>query len=121
VGGEDHGMADGAFPMGEAAVAASTPERRRNARRRVLWRGILQTTGGPQPCLVLDLSLGGARLSLKQGPCRDQPVTLMLGALGRFRGIVVWTQDDHLGIRFCEDQLHLARRIGLSLPAEDSD
>jgi hypothetical protein len=114
-------MADRAVPIGEEAADGGPPERRRNQRRRVLWRGVLQTTGGPQPCLVVDISLSGARLALKQGPCRDQPVTLMLGALGRFRGVVAWNQDDHLGIRFCEDQFHLARRIGLPLPLEDAE
>jgi hypothetical protein len=75
---------------------------RREEPKRVLWRGILQTAEGPFPCVVLDLTLDGAKLALQHPLRRDQAVTLMLGALGTFRGAVLWEEGGTLGIR-CED------------------
>jgi hypothetical protein len=91
-------------------------ERRGRPRRHVLWRGVLQTVDGPFPCLVLNVSLGGAKLAVRTEIEPDRDVTLMLGALGVFPAIVVWTEGGAVGIRFVDDQPELARRLSGLLP-----
>lgn len=98
------------------APAAGIFEQRRDPRRRMLWSGTLQTVDGPYPCIVLDLSLGGARVSLHRAPRRGDPVSLVLGPLGAFRGELVWERDGAAGISFREAPQDVARLIGEYLP-----
>jgi hypothetical protein len=104
-----------AIPVETLPSAVDDPAPRRGGPGRVPWRGVLQTVDGPFPCLVYDLSLNGARLSLNHCPTRDRTVTLMLGALGTFRGSVVAEEGGMLGIRFTDDRQHLAQRITIKL------
>ncbi len=105
---------DRAISTKPSGMAEAADDRRRSARRHVLWRGVLQTGTGPYPCLVLNVSLGGAKLAVKAALKVDQPVTLMLGALGTFRAVVVWAEVEDAGVRFVEgpNQQELARRLG---------
>lgn len=117
-------MSKGATPAGEGMMPDvepqlpndGRPERRGRPRRHVLWRGVLQTVGDPYPCLVLNVSLGGAKLAVRTELEPDREVTLMLGALGVFPAVVVWAETGAVGIRFLEDQPELARRLSGLLP-----
>lgn len=109
--------------MARAAAAAQSVEppalapgdRRRHTRHRLLWSGMLQTADGPYPCIVLDISLGGAMVSLPRAPRRGDPVSLVLGPLGAFRGELVWQKDRVVGVSFREVPAAVARLIGEQL------
>lgn len=117
-------MSKGATPSGDALTSDGEPqlpgpghpERRERPRRHVLWRGMLQTIEGPHPCLVLNVSLGGAKLAVRTDLASNREVTLMLGALGVFRAVIIWVENGAVGIRFLEDQPQLARRLSGILP-----
>jgi hypothetical protein len=83
------------------AIAAPPPlETREHGRRQMLWSGVLQTARGPCPCLVVDLSGGGARVSGVVAVEIGQSVTLVVSGMGLYRGTVVWRESGSLGISF---------------------
>ncbi len=51
----------------EAVGGAALADRRRHKRKPVLWAARVETRIGPAECIILDLSLGGAKL---RGSCR---------------------------------------------------
>jgi hypothetical protein len=75
---------------------------RREGRKQLLWSGVLQTAHGPCPCLVVDLSRGGAKLSLAAPVKIGQFVTLVVTGIGTYRGTVIWNEHATIGIRFEE-------------------
>jgi hypothetical protein len=99
--------------MSEAAVASGAPtmDQRRAARRRFCWSGTLQTSEGPFPCTVVDLSLGGAKVALHELPRRSRAVSLVMPQIGAFRGELVWQQDGIVGIGFRDAPESVARLI----------
>jgi hypothetical protein len=91
-----------------AAMAASdTPvqpaDARQDRRRQLLWSGVLQTARGPAQCTVVDISHGGARVSVASAVERGQAVTLVVTGLGMYRGTVVWSEGGAIGIEFAQD------------------
>ena len=75
-------------------------DERQDRRRQLLWSGVLQTARGPAQCTVIDISQGGARISVAAAVERGQAVTLVVTGLGMFRGTVVWTDGANIGIEF---------------------
>jgi len=69
-------------------------------RRQLLWSGVLQTSRGPVQCLVLDISSGGARLSVGAVVAPGEAVTLMVAGKGMFRGTIAWAEPGVIGIAF---------------------
>lgn len=117
-------MSKGATPTGDGLTSdgghelreGGRPERRERPRRHVLWRGVLQTKEAQHPCLVLNVSLGGAKLAVRTDLASDREVTLMLGALGTFPAVIIWVENGAVGVRFLDDQPQLARRLSGILP-----
>lgn len=93
---------------GLAAMSASdTPvqplDERQDRRRQLLWSGVLQTARGPAQCTVVDISRGGARVSVVTTVDAGQAVTLVVTGLGMYRGTVVWSEGSTIGIEFSPD------------------
>lgn len=84
------------------AAVAHTAESCEAAKRRgqLLWSGVLQTSRGPVHCLVLDISPGGARLSVGATIASGEAVTLMVAGMGMFRGSVAWAEPGTVGVVF---------------------
>lgn len=96
----------------EAAALRST------VRKRVLWAAKLARGAKRYDCVVVDLSLGGARVHLAQLMNKGEVVTLKLDRLGPLRAEVVWQEEQSLGLRFVDDAKTIADMIGNRLPLE---
>jgi hypothetical protein len=90
-------------------------ERREHARKPVLWAARLDTSLGSFDCIVLNLSLGGARLDLS-APIVPREVCLVLERYGALRAEVVWQVSDGIGIRFLGGTEEVARVLHGALP-----
>jgi len=102
---------------GRAAPAAMGAERRRHRRKAVLWSARVETRSGPSDCIILDLSLGGAKVKATgtSVPAR-QVVTLVIDRFGALRAEVVWSRMGHMGLRFIDAPDHIAHVVGSTLP-----
>ncbi|HUK58650.1 MAG TPA: PilZ domain-containing protein [Stellaceae bacterium] len=87
------------------AHAAHTAEAGADAKRRgqLLWSGVLQTARGPVQCLVVDISPGGARLTIGAAVAQGEAVTLMVTGKGMFRGTVAWAEPGLVGVAFAAE------------------
>jgi hypothetical protein len=93
------------LPRTPPAPAAPTPdERRRHARAAVVWMATLRTKRGLYGCLVIDISRGGAKLSILDGPAIEpgEAVTLDLAPCGMYAASAVWQRTEYIGIRFAD-------------------
>ncbi len=89
---------------------------RRTVRKRVLWAAKLAHGAKRFDCVVVDLSLGGARIHLAQPVAKGEVVTLILDRLGTLRAEVVWQEEQSIGLHFVEDAKTIAEMIGSRLP-----
>jgi hypothetical protein len=62
----------------------------------------LRAVNGLYDCMVLDISRGGAKLSLGEPHAVASAVTLVLGGFGAFRAERVWQRGEFLGVRFLD-------------------
>src|SRR5579883_614642 len=99
-------------PISEEQAAAL----RRTVRKRVLWAAKLAHGARRFDCVVVDLSLGGARIYLAQPLVRGEVVTLILDRMGTLRAEVVWQEGHSIGLRFVEEPEKIASAIGARLP-----
>ena len=80
-------------------VAPCVQQARAESRMKVLLSGMLDSAHGAVPCLLRDLSRGGACLE-SQALVRDgERITFFRAAL-RVSGIVTWSQGNRFGMRF---------------------
>src|SRR5271170_7817851 len=86
------------------AIDAPPAKTREHVRRQMLWSGTLQTARGPCPCIVVDLSRGGARVSGVATVEIGQSVTLVVAGMGLYRGTVAWRESGSIGIGFADDR-----------------
>lgn len=99
-------------PISEQEAAAL----RSTVRKRVLWAAKLARGAKRYDCVVVDLSLGGARIHLTQPVTKGEMVTLQLDRLGPLRAEVVWQEEQSIGLRFVDDAKTIADAIGSRLP-----
>jgi hypothetical protein len=99
-------------PISEEEAAAL----RRTIRKRVLWAAKLARGAKRFDCVVVDLSLGGARIHCAQPMTKGETVTLILDRLGALRAEVVWQEEQSVGLHFVEDAKTIAQMIGNRLP-----
>ncbi len=93
------------------------PERRRAARKRVLWSGQVEALDRLIDCAVLDVSLQGARVRMDDGSELPKgPLAIAVSRFGTFQAEVVWTKDRMSGLRFLESVDRVANTIGRQLP-----
>ena len=89
--------------MGEPATQLTGPENRRHLRHRVMRRGVLihAPSGRSFSCLIVDLSLGGARLHLVAGDIPRRDLTLVDVRAGAAHDLrVVWSAVGVVGVAF---------------------
>ena len=99
-------------PISEEQAAA----RRETVRKRVLWAAALCVGGRWFDCVVVDLSLGGARLYLDQPIDIGENVTLRLDGMGFLHAEIVWQEGHSTGLRFVDEIDKIAATIGVRLP-----
>jgi PilZ domain len=101
-------------PDRQAAIAENFADRRRHKRIAIMWMATLKIASGFFECLVIDLSCGGAKLSLPR-PLALQPgdaVTLVFDGHGTFRAEAVWLRGSFAGVRFLEPAETVAAAFG---------
>ncbi|HXQ50955.1 MAG TPA: PilZ domain-containing protein [Stellaceae bacterium] len=101
---------------GHAVLELSPEERRTHKRKPVLWAARVETRNGPADCIILDLSLGGAKLRAPVEVSANQPVMLVIDRFGALRAEVVWARKGHMGLRFVDAPETVAHVIGTTLP-----
>ncbi|HEY3918929.1 MAG TPA: PilZ domain-containing protein [Stellaceae bacterium] len=88
-------------------------------RKAVIWGAKLETEQGVLDCIMLDLSLGGARLRCDCQLALQKPATLVLDKFGRFPSEVVWVTPTEVGVQFNDAPDAVAARFGDVMPLED--
>jgi hypothetical protein len=102
---------------GRAAAPALRPEERRQHKRKpVLWSARVESRDGAADCIILDLSLGGAKLRGQLGVQARQSVTLVIDRFGAIRAEVVWARQGYMGLRFTDSHDQIAHILGTTLP-----
>jgi PilZ domain len=83
-------------------AAAATPERRAHSRVPVALPGklFLPATDDEQDCVVLDLSLDGAKLQCDGELSVGTELVLYLPGFDRFGGAIVWSDKNFSGMKF---------------------
>ncbi len=80
---------------------AEASNRRKHARANLpLKARFLDENGSEWPCLVLNVSAGGALLQTDNPPAFGRPVVLYVDRLGRFEGIVTRSTDNKFAIHY---------------------
>lgn len=100
----------------ESADGAAYSDRRRHKRKPVLWAARVETRSGPSECIILDLSLGGAKLRGGGTVEAKQIVTLVIDRFGALRAEVMWARSGHMGLRFADSPDQIAHVLGATLP-----
>lgn len=85
-------------------------------RKRVLWAAQLALGDKHYDCVVVDLSLGGARIHFAEPLTMGELVTLILDGHGAIRAEIVWQEEHSTGLRFVDDTKVIADMIGTRLP-----
>jgi len=93
-------------------------ERRRFRRKSVILASTLVTARGAVQCVVLDLSLGGARIRFPEKLEPLEQVTLVFAKFGRFPGHVVWRNGADAGLQFSDPPDEIMLRFGNDIPFE---
>ncbi len=100
----------------ESVGGASPSDRRQHKRKPVLWAARVETREGPFECIILDLSLGGAKLRGGAPVAAKQIVTLVIDRFGALRAEVMWARSGHMGLRFADNPEQIAHVLGATLP-----
>jgi len=80
---------------------ADASDRRKYARVDLpLKARFLDEAGEEHPCIVVNVSAGGARLRTKTPPAFGKPVVLYINKLGRFEGIVIRSSENSFVINY---------------------
>lgn len=97
----------------------SNRERRRHGRAHLLWPARLRCGEAAVECVVLNLSLNGAKLRRLGGPPaggaplagEGERVGLDLGERGCFPARVVWRREGKVGLQFDQAPSEIARAL----------
>jgi hypothetical protein len=75
------------------------------------WAATLQTAAAQMSCIVIDVSVTGARVRTFQMPSDGDHVSLLIGTGDAISARVAWRGDDSAGLCFAEDQPWILRLI----------
>ena len=101
----------------EQVVGGATPaDRRQHKRKPVLWAARIETRDGPGECIILDLSLGGAKLRSSASVAVRDEVMLVIDRFGALNAEVMWARSGKMGLRFIDAPDQIAHIIGATLP-----
>jgi hypothetical protein len=102
---------------GRAAAPAARPEERREHKRKpVLWSARVEWNSGAAECIIMDLSLGGAKLRGPVAAKAHDPVTLVIDRFGTIRAEIVWARMGYIGLRFTDSHDQISHILGTTLP-----
>lgn len=68
------------------------------------WLAELRTPDDRMPCIVEDISAGGAMLHVGSSPFEGETVSLTIVDFGPVTGSVAWRRGDRIGLRFDDAQ-----------------
>ncbi|MDJ0893678.1 MAG: PilZ domain-containing protein [Alphaproteobacteria bacterium] len=105
-----------AKPQDAQAQEQDGKERRRFPRSTVVWSGRLLFAGGSADCVVLNISINGAKVQLSGGYTGPEDVVLEIARFGQFRGQVAWRSGNSVGVTFDEEPDRVAAVIGAAVP-----
>lgn len=105
--------AESRTPLTSEEQAAAS---RSGVRKHVLWAATLACGANRYDCVVVDFSLGGARIHQALPVAKGERVSLMLDQLGTLRAEVIWREEQSIGLRFIDDAETIAEMIGNRLP-----
>jgi hypothetical protein len=91
------------------------PERRRFERVTVLWSGHLVFREQVVPCLIVNISAGGAMVRTEEAAACVSSVVLRNPRIGDLEAQVTWRTKNELGLRFLDDDKTVAAIIGKAL------
>ncbi len=103
-------------------------ERRNFSRVSILLIGVLSHRDGIEDCVVRDLSVNGAMISVENAPAIGSPATLEIVRVGGFRGRekdvaanglraeVAWHRIDQMGLTFTGKPHEIAETMAGLLP-----
>ena len=91
-------------------------DRRHVYRKAVLWGGRLSCGGESTNCLVMNVSVGGAKLRAERFWNFVSPVTLEIDRFGSFKSDVAWQDGDLIGVKFQDSPEEIQERLGPALP-----
>jgi hypothetical protein len=87
-------------------------ERRVHERKDVRWVARIMLSDVSLNCIVLDLSLGGARVGVGDRFQGHQRVQLELEKIASLNAEVVWRGIGIIGLRFTNDPVFIERTLG---------
>lgn len=96
-------------------------DRRRFHRSTVVWAGELVTESSVVDCVVLNISVNGAKVQLSKPYQGSDTVTLKMPRFGDFEGDVVWRSGNSVGVKFRTDPKIVATIIGEAVPQTRED
>lgn len=82
----------------------------------MLWRACLLCEQGAFDCVVLEMSVNGARIRLTRPQPEVTPYALRIPRFGDFPGEEIWRRRRTVGFRFLEAPRNVARTILDTLP-----
>jgi hypothetical protein len=93
-------------------------ERRAHRRKPTLWEGRLDTDVGVFPCLILNVSQGGALVQVEAPLLPTERASLTIERFGSLGAQVVWQIVElcKIGVRFTDPPQHVARVLNGALP-----
>jgi len=89
-------------------VSAPSDNNREHPRQAAMRRGVVvqQPSGAAFVCVIIDVSLGGARLQLIGADIPDEGLTLIDAQMGASHALrVVWRKDPFVGVAFTESEI----------------
>jgi len=113
---------DGIAARDIASVTLRPRDRRRSTRVGVMIMATLRATRGFFDCMVLDVSVGGAKLAMGDHVVLTTGLnaTLIMTPYGALRAQVVWQRLSIAGIRFLDPPAEVAAMLGDLVPATET-
>lgn len=99
-----------------AAVLRPASDRRAHRRHPVRLDACLDADGHLYPCVIMDVSAGGAQL-VASLPAELVTVRLEIEAFDAFDCRVAWRNDTRVGVEFLHDPDEVTRRLAALLVA----
>ena len=86
-------------------------ERQRQPRRSVYVAARITSSERDDPCEILNISAGGAKIRVAEGAVYDPEVLLTIESHGTFAARVCWREGSQIGLEFAGDRERAARLV----------
>jgi hypothetical protein len=92
------------------------PDKRQHKRKEALADARIEINGSWHDCRIINISEGGAKISIECQSHQGDAVQLHIGSFGNFRCVVAWCAKQELGVRFNHDPMEMGNLVmGLAL------